>query len=106
MNISGIFYTYMKATKVEVIKRKSGYIKTLSINNNLNHLYRIRSCRAVNILLLGCKEQSVNDVQENKCSLFWETHKYINTLCGQNAEFLNIKPGGKYSNNQGSKDWL
>ena len=23
--------------------------------------------------------------------------KHINTLCGQKAEFLNVKPGGKYS---------
>jgi hypothetical protein len=24
--------------------------------------------------------------------------KHINTLCGQNVEFFNVKPGGKYSN--------
>jgi hypothetical protein len=24
--------------------------------------------------------------------------KHINTLCGQNKEFLNVKPGGAYSN--------
>ena len=24
--------------------------------------------------------------------------KHINTLCGQNVEFLNAKPGGTYSN--------
>ena len=24
--------------------------------------------------------------------------KHINTLCGQNIEFVNIKPGGTYSN--------
>jgi len=24
--------------------------------------------------------------------------KHINTLCGQNVELLNIKPGGTYSN--------
>ena len=23
--------------------------------------------------------------------------KHINTLCGQNVEFVNVKPGGKYS---------
>jgi hypothetical protein len=28
-----------------------------------------------------------------------EIHKkYINTLCGQNVEFVNVKPGGTYSN--------
>jgi hypothetical protein len=26
--------------------------------------------------------------------------KHINTLCGQNVEFVNAKPGGTYSN-----DW-
>jgi hypothetical protein len=25
--------------------------------------------------------------------------KYINTLCGQNVKFVNVKPGGAYSNN-------
>ena len=24
--------------------------------------------------------------------------KHINTLCGQNVEFLNVEPGGTYSN--------
>jgi len=24
--------------------------------------------------------------------------KHINTLCGQDADFLNVKPGGTYSN--------
>ena len=24
--------------------------------------------------------------------------KYINTLCGQNVGFLNVEPGGTYSN--------
>jgi hypothetical protein len=24
--------------------------------------------------------------------------KHINTLCGQNVEFVNVKPGGAYSN--------
>jgi len=24
--------------------------------------------------------------------------KHINTLCGQNVEFLNVKPGGTHSN--------
>jgi hypothetical protein len=27
--------------------------------------------------------------------------KRINTLCGQNLEFLNVKPGGKYSGHCG-----
>jgi hypothetical protein len=33
-----------------------------------------------------------------------ENHrKHINTLCGQNAEFVDIKPGGAYSNHWASK---
>jgi len=28
-----------------------------------------------------------------------ESHvKHVNTLCGQNVEFVNVKPGGTYSN--------
>ena len=30
--------------------------------------------------------------------------KHINTLCGQNVEVLNVKPGGIYSNHWASKD--
>jgi hypothetical protein len=30
------------------------------------------------------------------CSQIHTTH--TNTLCGQNAEFANVKPGGTYSN--------
>ena len=26
--------------------------------------------------------------------------KHINTLCGQNVEFVNVKPGGTYSNHR------
>jgi len=29
--------------------------------------------------------------------------KHINTLCGQNAELLNVKPGGTYSDHWGLK---
>ena len=32
------------------------------------------------------------------------THmKHINTLCGQNVELLNVKPGGTYNNHCASK---
>ena len=30
--------------------------------------------------------------------------KHINTLCGQNVELLNVKFGGKYSNQWAVKD--
>jgi hypothetical protein len=32
--------------------------------------------------------------------------KSINTLCGQSAEFLNVKPGGIYSNHWALKDYI
>jgi hypothetical protein len=31
--------------------------------------------------------------------------KHINTLCGQNVEFLCVKPGGTYSNHWDLKGW-
>jgi hypothetical protein len=30
--------------------------------------------------------------------------KHINTVCGQNVEFVNVNPSGKYSNHWDSKD--
>ena len=34
----------------------------------------------------------------------FEIHtKHINKLCGQNVEFLNVKPGDTYSNHTGLK---
>jgi hypothetical protein len=30
--------------------------------------------------------------------------KHINTLCGQNVEFVNVKPGGTYSNHWALED--
>jgi hypothetical protein len=34
-----------------------------------------------------------------------ENHtKHINTLCGQNAEFVNVKPGGTDSNHWALKE--
>jgi hypothetical protein len=32
--------------------------------------------------------------------------KHINTLCGQNAKFLNVKPCGTYSNHWAWKDYM
>jgi hypothetical protein len=35
-----------------------------------------------------------------------ETHtKHINTLCGQNVEFVNVNPGGIYSNHWALKGY-
>jgi hypothetical protein len=31
--------------------------------------------------------------------------KHINTLCGQNAEFVNVKPGGIHSDYCALKEW-
>jgi len=32
--------------------------------------------------------------------------KHINTLCGQNVEFVNVKPGGIYSNDWDLKGYI
>jgi hypothetical protein len=32
------------------------------------------------------------------CSEIHTKHIRVNTLCGQNVEFVNVKPGGTYSN--------
>jgi hypothetical protein len=32
--------------------------------------------------------------------------KHINTLCGQNVEFVYVKPGGTYSNHCAIYTWL
>jgi hypothetical protein len=32
--------------------------------------------------------------------------KHINTLCGQNVEFVNVKPGGTYSNHWALSDYF
>ena len=40
-----------------------------------------------------------------KIAVFSQTHtKHINTLCGQNAEIVNVKPGGTYSDHWTLKD--
>jgi hypothetical protein len=41
-----------------------------------------------------------------KIALCSEIHtKHINTLCGQNVEFVNVKPGGTYSNHWAIKSY-
>jgi len=32
--------------------------------------------------------------------------KHINTLCGQNVDFFNVRPGGTYSDHWALKCWL
>jgi hypothetical protein len=40
-------------------------------------------------------------------SVYSEIHtKHINTLCGQNVEFLSVNPGGTYSNHWALKGLL
>jgi hypothetical protein len=55
------------------------------------------SYRTVNTLRLGYKNQSM--LYSEIIAVCSQIHtKHINTLCGQNAEFFNVKPGGTYSN--------
>jgi hypothetical protein len=61
---------------------------------NQNYTYIFRPYRALNTLRLGYNNQSLNAV----CS---EMHKkHTKTVCGQNVEFLDVKPGGTYSNHR------
>ena len=60
---------------------------------------KIHSVSAVNKFHLGCKNQSVNNVSGNSLCLFCKIHTiHINELYGRKVEFLNVKPGGTYSN--------
>ena len=38
------------------------------------------------------------------CSQIHTKHILVNALCGQNVEFVNVKPGGKYSDHWATKD--
>jgi hypothetical protein len=49
---------------------------------------------------LHYNDQPVNVVWGNIIAVYCENHmQHANTLCGQNAEFLNVTAGGTYSNN-------
>jgi hypothetical protein len=51
------------------------------------------------------KTHSVSVTKTSQLLLYWEIiavcseihTKHINTLCGQNVEFVNVEPGGTYS---------
>jgi hypothetical protein len=52
-----------------------------------------------------CRGSDIS-LKTDQLMLYWEIiavcseihTKHINTLCGQNVEFVNVKPGGTYSN--------
>jgi hypothetical protein len=56
-----------------------------------------------NTSCLHYKEQLVNAVKGNVAVYCDNYMEHINTLCGQNAEFLYVKVGGRYSNHWASK---
>jgi hypothetical protein len=57
-------------------------------------LRNLNKYRAVNTLRLGCKTNQLILYSE-KIAVCSQIHtKHINTLCGQNVGFFNIKPGG------------
>jgi hypothetical protein len=75
-------------------------VHPLKSNVNFNHIQRFSLYRAINTLCLNYKNQSLNAVYGGSavCS---EIHtEDINTLCGQNVEFLNVTPGDTSSTNQ------
>jgi hypothetical protein len=71
---------------------------------DLKFIHWFSPYRAVNTLRLGYKTSQLMLYVEiiAVCS---EIHtKHINTLCGQDAELLNVKPGGTYSNCSALRD--
>jgi hypothetical protein len=75
-------------------------VETGSPQRDVNHNYnsRLTSHRAVNALRTGYISQPVNAVQGNNSCCSAIHTKYINTLCGQNVGFFNVKPTGTYAN--------
>jgi len=59
----------------------------------------------VNIQSVPRSKHSVSGIKTSQLMMYREIiavcsqihTKYINALCGQNVEFLNVKPGGTYS---------
>ena len=61
-----------------------------------NYILRPSPYRAVNTLRLGYKNQLL--LYRKIIAVCSQIHtKHINTLCGQNVVFVNVKPGGTYS---------
>ena len=59
--------------------------------------YRPSPYRTVNTLRLSYKTSQLMQYREI-IAICSEIHtKHVNTLCGQNVEFVNVKPGGTYS---------
>jgi hypothetical protein len=59
--------------------------------------------RAVNTPSLGYEKQSVSTAVQVNAVCFEICKNYTNTLCEQNVEFRNVKPGGTYSNHRALK---
>jgi hypothetical protein len=72
------------------MSQKPGPISKL----NLNYIERFSSYLAVNTLRLGYKNHQLMLYREIIAVCFEIHTKHINTLCGQNVEFVNVKPGG------------
>jgi hypothetical protein len=65
----------------------------------MNNFETFSSYRAVSTFCLGYeKSQFVLYFEITALCSEVRTTKHINTLCGQNVEFLSVKPGGTYSN--------
>jgi hypothetical protein len=48
----------------------------------------------------------VNTVKEKQFVVYCENHTdYVNTTCGENAEFFNIKPAGTYNDHRALEDY-
>jgi hypothetical protein len=75
------------------------YIVSVTIYNHVNNnIYKYAHDKYL-IRLRCAQEKTVNNVYRAVIALGSKMHtKHINTLCGQNIEFVNIKRGGSCSN--------
>jgi len=65
---------------------------------NLNYIYRSCPYRAVNTPRIGYKTNRLMLYREITAVCSEIRTKHINTLCGQNVEFLHVRTGGTYTN--------
>lgn len=63
---------------------------------NLNYISRLTSYRAVNTHPLGYRTNGLMMCKKIIADYFKVQKKHKHTICGLNAEFLNVKRGGTH----------
>jgi hypothetical protein len=86
--------TYKKGVYTLDAMHRHGVTLTLQRQTVTVTLTTFSSYRAENTLGFGYKTQSVQAEERNNPCLSRDHTKHTNTMRKQNAEFLNVKPGG------------